>query len=110
VKIEQSASKNPNKQLMSNGVGKVGSAAASYSGNAASSDSAAGEDEPVKEALDHLKQEAGQMKKPDTASVKKDKGLLRRKSELPHDNTTLKALETHKKKEEFLSTIKKEKD
>jgi hypothetical protein len=43
------------------GVGKVGSAAASYSGNAASSDSAAGEDEPVKEALDHLKQEAGQV-------------------------------------------------
>ena len=50
------------------------------------------------------------MKKPDVAAVKKEKVLLRRKSELPHDNSTLKALETHKKKEEFLSTIKKEKD
>lgn len=50
------------------------------------------------------------MKKPDAASVKKEKVLLRRKSELPHDNTTLKALETHKKKEEFLATIKKDKE
>ena len=49
-----------------------------------------------------------QIKKPDSATVKKEKVLLRRKSELPHDNTTMKALETHKRKEEYLSTIKKD--
>jgi len=36
--------------------------------------------------------------------AKKEKVLLRRKSELPHDNTTLKALEQHVKKEEYLPT------
>ncbi|CAH1791574.1 unnamed protein product [Owenia fusiformis] len=35
---------------------------------------------------------------------KKEKPLLRRKSELPHDAYTLKALETHKRSEDFLTT------
>lgn len=35
---------------------------------------------------------------------KKDKPLLRRKSELPHDTYTVKALTDHKRADEYLST------
>lgn len=35
--------------------------------------------------------------------IKKDKVLLRRKSELPQDVYTIKALEAHKRAEEFLT-------
>jgi len=38
--------------------------------------------------------------------VNKDKPLLRRKSELPHDNSTLRALENHKRPEPFLTIAK----
>jgi len=34
----------------------------------------------------------------------KEKPLLRRKSELPHDSYTLKALNDHKRADEFLPT------
>lgn len=35
---------------------------------------------------------------------KAEKPLLRRKSELPHDITMIKALESHKRTDDFLST------
>lgn len=35
--------------------------------------------------------------------LKKDKGLMRRKSELPQDVYTIKALEAHKRAEEYLT-------
>lgn len=35
---------------------------------------------------------------------RKEKPLLRRKSELPHDTYTLRALNDHKRADEFLST------
>jgi len=38
--------------------------------------------------------------------VNKDKPLLRRKSELPHDSSTLRALENHKRPEPFLTIAK----
>jgi serine/threonine-protein phosphatase 2A regulatory subunit B' len=34
----------------------------------------------------------------------KEKPLLRRKSELPHDNYTIKAIETHKRADDYLNT------
>ncbi|XP_013069182.1 serine/threonine-protein phosphatase 2A 56 kDa regulatory subunit gamma isoform-like isoform X5 [Biomphalaria glabrata] len=40
----------------------------------------------------------------DIQKKKKDKPLLRRKSELPHDMSMIKALETHKRSDEFLLT------
>ena len=39
-------------------------------------------------------------------SSNKDKPLLRRKSELPHDSYTLKALENHKHPDPFLTAAK----
>ena len=36
----------------------------------------------------------------------KEKPLLRRKSELPHDTSTLKALENHKRTDPFLTVSK----
>jgi len=53
--------------------------------------------------LEKLKSEAIEMKK----VTNKEKPLLRRKSELPHDSLTLKALENHKRADPFL-TISKE--
>ena len=38
--------------------------------------------------------------------AKGDKQMLRRKSELPHDSYTLKALENHKRADPFLSMSK----
>ena len=35
--------------------------------------------------------------------IKKDKALMRRKSELPQDVYTIKALEAHKRAEEYLT-------
>jgi len=58
--------------------------------------------------VEKLKAEAREIqKKPVGANVVKDKLLLRRKSELPHDSYTLKALENHKRTDPFL-TISKE--
>lgn len=34
----------------------------------------------------------------------KDKPLIRRKSDIPHDTYTIKALESHKRADEFLAT------
>ncbi|GAB1604534.1 serine/threonine-protein phosphatase 2A 56 kDa regulatory subunit gamma isoform-like isoform X1 [Argonauta hians] len=56
------------------------------------------EDGDVVASLDKLESEVHALQK----RKGKEKPLLRRKSELPHDMTTLKALETHKRPEEFL--------
>ncbi|TRZ25126.1 hypothetical protein HGM15179_002029 [Zosterops borbonicus] len=59
---------------------------------------------PTAEDIQLLKKtvetEAVQMLK----DIKKDKVLLRRKSELPQDVYTIKALEAHKRAEEFLTS------
>lgn len=64
------------------------------------SNSVTEEEGDVVASLDRLESEAKELQK----KKGKEKPLLRRKSELPHDVTTLKALETHKRPEEFLSS------
>lgn len=64
------------------------------------SNSVTDEEGDVVASLDRLESEAKELQK----KKGKEKPLLRRKSELPHDMTTLKALETHKRPEEFLSS------
>lgn len=39
-----------------------------------------------------------------SGGTNKEKPLIRRKSELPRDNYTIKALETHKRADEYLSS------
>ena len=39
-----------------------------------------------------------------TRKKNKEKPLLRRKSELPHDSATIKALETHHRPDDYLTT------
>jgi serine/threonine-protein phosphatase 2A regulatory subunit B' len=52
--------------------------------------------------MEKLKAEAKEVQK----KLNKDKPLLRRKSELPHDSSTLRALENHKRPDPFLTIAK----
>ncbi|KAL4238640.1 Serine/threonine-protein phosphatase 2A 56 kDa regulatory subunit delta isoform [Mactra antiquata] len=69
-------------------------------GNPSTPNSMNDEDEVVLVSLEKLEKEAVEIsrKKP------KDKPLLRRKSELPHDITMIKALDGHKRPDEYLHT------
>ncbi|CAL1532058.1 unnamed protein product [Lymnaea stagnalis] len=74
----------------------------SYSSGSALSppnNSVTDEDGDVMVSMEKLEAEAK-----DVSKKKKDKPLLRRKSELPHDMSMIKALETHKRSDEFLVT------
>ncbi|XP_059168593.1 serine/threonine-protein phosphatase 2A 56 kDa regulatory subunit gamma isoform-like isoform X4 [Physella acuta] len=55
-------------------------------------------------SMEKLEAEAKDAKNSLIQKKKKDKPLLRRKSELPHDMSMIKALETHKRSDEFLVT------
>lgn len=59
-------------------------------------------DEPTDIDMEKLKAEAKEVQR----RPNKEKPLLRRKSELPHDSTTLKALENHKRPEAYLTSSK----
>lgn len=59
-------------------------------------------DEPSDIDMEKLKAEAKEVQR----RPNKEKPLLRRKSELPHDGTTLKALENHKRPEAYLTSSK----
>lgn len=64
---------------------------------AAGDDAAAGDID-----MEKLKAEATEVQK----KISKEKPLLRRKSELPHDTSTLRALENHKRPDPFLTIAK----
>lgn len=59
-------------------------------------------DEPTDIDMEKLKAEAKEVQR----RPNKEKPLIRRKSELPHDSTTLKALENHKRPEAYLTSSK----
>jgi serine/threonine-protein phosphatase 2A regulatory subunit B' len=59
-------------------------------------------DEPADIDMEKLKAEAKEVQR----RPNKEKPLIRRKSELPHDSTTLKALENHKRPEAYLTASK----
>ncbi|XP_067942265.1 serine/threonine-protein phosphatase 2A 56 kDa regulatory subunit gamma isoform-like [Watersipora subatra] len=105
LRMEQTALKNPTSKLLVNGFLPSGTGIMGAKKDGL--DEPVVSDEPA-EAINRLRQEASETKLPDLPGVKKEKVLFRRKSELPHDNTTIKALETHKRREDYLSTIKKE--
>lgn len=65
------------------------------------SETAAGDD-AVDIDMEKLKAEAKEVQR----KMNKDKPLLRRKSELPHDSGTLRALENHKRPDPFLTIAK----
>ncbi|XP_046402719.1 serine/threonine-protein phosphatase 2A 56 kDa regulatory subunit gamma isoform-like isoform X2 [Ischnura elegans] len=92
-RIEKLASHNPNYTSQGN-----------YSGlNMVSYQLRGGGDEPGPDdemSYEMLEAEAREVRK----AKNKEKPLLRRKSELPHDTYTLKALDDHKRHDEFLST------
>ncbi|KAI8784352.1 serine/threonine-protein phosphatase 2A 56 kDa regulatory subunit gamma isoform isoform X1 [Biomphalaria glabrata] len=62
------------------------------------------EEGDVMVSMEKLEAEAKDAKNSLIQKKKKDKPLLRRKSELPHDMSMIKALETHKRSDEFLLT------
>lgn len=62
------------------------------------------DDPDVMVSMEKLEAEAKDAKNMLVQKKKKDKPLLRRKSELPHDMSMIKALETHKRSDEFLLT------
>ncbi|XP_064600606.1 serine/threonine-protein phosphatase 2A 56 kDa regulatory subunit gamma isoform-like isoform X3 [Liolophura sinensis] len=71
------------------------------SNSALNPNSMPGDDEgDVVASMERLENEAKELQK----KKSKDRPLLRRKSDIPHDVYTLKALETHKRPEEYLST------
>lgn len=64
-----------------------------------------GDDVTLDIDMEKLRAEASELQK---RGSNKEKPLLRRKSELPHDTLTLKAIENHKRTEPFLTNISKE--
>ncbi|XP_064623853.1 serine/threonine-protein phosphatase 2A 56 kDa regulatory subunit gamma isoform-like isoform X2 [Lineus longissimus] len=62
------------------------------------------DDEVVDTSLSKLESEAKEVNKTQQTNRNKEKPLLRRKSELPHDAHTIRAIESHKRSEEYLTT------
>uniref|UniRef100_A0A0B7APN7 Serine/threonine protein phosphatase 2A regulatory subunit n=1 Tax=Arion vulgaris TaxID=1028688 RepID=A0A0B7APN7_9EUPU len=69
-----------------------------------SSSSIADEDGDVIVTMEKLEAEAKDVKNSLIQKKKKEKPLLRRKSDLPHDLSMIRALDTHKRPDEFLVT------